>query len=195
MKYMEEVMQKLKTGSVRDTTAKNYRAVWQIFNKFLIHLDKRPKSWEDRTALFCTHLINKGTQSQMVKSVHVSAIKGILKGVDYQWQEGGVLLSTLIKSCQLQNDHVRCRFPIGKALLELILFELERLFDTQVYLRIMYQAIFCLGYYGLMRVGELAQGDHPVKAKEHSCGQEQKQDSYNTLQLKNSHQGETTHKK
>ena len=29
----------------------------------------------------------------------------------------------------------------------------------------MYQAIFCLGYYELMRVGELAQGDHPVKAK------------------------------
>ena len=50
----------------------------------------------------------------------------------------------------------------------MILFEIKRKWDTsnnpQPYLVILYQAIFCLGYYGMLRVGELAMSNHSVKA-------------------------------
>ena len=142
-------MNSLRTSTVRESTLKNYRTVWHSFNKFLIRLDKRPRLWEDRTALFCTYLIDKGSQSQTVKS-YISAIKIVLASTGYNWQEGGVLLSSLTKSCKLRNDQVHCHLPIGKALLEMILFEITHLFDSQVYLTILYQVILCLGYYGLM---------------------------------------------
>ena len=38
------------------------------------------------------------------------------------------------------------------------------MYFDQPYLMILYQAMFALMYYGLFRVGELAMGDHPVKA-------------------------------
>ena len=62
------------------------------------------------------------------------------------------------------NDRVLIRLPIGKGLLEMILFELQCILDGQWYLLIMYRALFALVYYGLFRVGELAKGTHPVKA-------------------------------
>ena len=46
----------------------------------------------------------------------------------------------------------------------MLLFELERLYHDQCYLQTMYKALFCMVYYGLMRIGELAQGPHAVKA-------------------------------
>ena len=81
-----------------------------------------------------------------------------------------MLLDSLIRACKLQNDVLKCRLPIQKGLLELILFELKRIFPQQLYLRMMYEAMFCLAYYGLLRVGELTQGEHPVKAKDIHMG-------------------------
>ena len=40
----------------------------------------------------------------------------------------------------------------------------------QPYLLVLYEAIFCLAYYGLMRIGELTEGDHPIKAKDIHIG-------------------------
>ena len=68
------------------------------------------------------------------------------------------------------NDVVKTQLPIQKGLLELILFELEKMFDSQPYLETLYKAIFSLGYYGLMHVGELTQGSHVVKAKDVHIG-------------------------
>ena len=53
----------------------------------------------------------------------------------------------------------------------MILFELECFFIAQQYLEILYKTIFCLGYYGLMRVGELAESNHVVKACNIHIGQ------------------------
>ena len=53
----------------------------------------------------------------------------------------------------------------------MILFEICRIYDQQPYLSLMYRAIFTLGYYGLMRIGELMEGDHPVKACNFHIGQ------------------------
>ena len=160
---MRNIIEKLKCKRVRDTTTRNYQSVWHQFNMFLIRLDSMPKDWEDRTALFCAYLIEKGMQSSTVKS-YVSAIKALLKDENYKWTEGQVLLSTLTRACKLRNDKIRCRLPIHKQLFEVILFELNRLFHNQEFLCRLYKAIFSLAFYGMMRIGELTQGDHPIKA-------------------------------
>ena len=137
-------------------------------NKFILNLDSNIiASWEQKTALFGAYLVDNGVQSSTLKS-YFSAIKHILKLDGYQWDDNKVLLSALVKSCKLENDTVKTRLPIQKGLLEMLLFEIERKWGSynnqQPYLVIMYQAIFSLAYYGMLRVGELSQGMHTVKA-------------------------------
>ena len=122
-----------------------------------------PKSWEEHTSLFCAYLVDKGTQSQTVKS-YVSAIKAILIDDNYPWCDNKILLNTITKACRLKNDVLYCRMPITQKLLEIIIFELKRILKDQQYLLILYRSLFLLAYYGLMRVGELALGPHSVKA-------------------------------
>ena len=140
-------------------------SIWRHFNSFLIKLDRKPEDWEQRTALFCAYLIDKGNKSTTLKS-YVSAIKMILREDGYQWEDNKILLSSLTRACKLENDTVKCRFPIQRKLLELILFENQRLHSNQLYLQVLYEAILLLAYYGLMRIGELTQGDHPIKARD-----------------------------
>ena len=78
--------------------------------------------------------------------------------------ENRMLLSSLTHACKLVNDTVKTRLPIGIGLLEVILFELDRMFSTQPYLLSLYQTIISLGYYGLFRVGELTDSPHVIKA-------------------------------
>ena len=124
-------------------------------------------SWEEKTALFGAYLVDNGVQSATLKS-YFSAIKHILKIDGYSWDDNKVLLSALVKSCKLENDLVKTRLPIQKGLLEVLLFEINRKWTSgnnqQPYLVIMYQAIFCLAYYGMLRVGELSMGTHTIKA-------------------------------
>ena len=106
-----------------------------------------------------------GVQSSTLKS-YFSAIKHVLKQDGYMWNDNKVLLSSLVRGCKLENDRVKIRLPIQKGLFEMLLFEMERYFGTnrQFYLKLMYKAIFCLAYYGMLRVGELTLGRHTVKA-------------------------------
>ena len=59
---------------------------------------------------------------------------------------------------------VKNRFAIGYQLLKLILFEVQRSFGTQNDLQLLYKTIFLLGYYGMMRIGELTASPHVLKA-------------------------------
>ena len=105
-------------------------------------------------------------QSSTLKS-YFSAIKHVLKLDGYQWDDTKVLLSSLVRSCRLENDKVKTRLPIQKGLLEMILFEVDRHYDytlSQPYLAVLYKAVFSLAYYGMLRVGEIAQGSHTIKA-------------------------------
>ena len=135
----------------------------------MIRLDHKPPSWEEKTYLFIADLVDRGLQSQSVKT-YVSAIKRVLTNDDYQWNDNKVLLGSLVKATRLINDRVKTRLPIQHGLLELILFETQRVFKkkNQFYLELLYKAIFALGYYGLMRAGELLItniDEHTVKAK------------------------------
>ena len=142
--------------------------MWRHLNKFIINLDSKENLiWEEKTALFGAYLVDSGVQSSTLKS-YFSAIKHVLKLDGYAWDDNKVLLSALIRGCKLENDKVKTRLPIQKRLLELLLFEVKRMYNgtgtQQPYLASLYQAIFALAYYGMLRVGELAQGAHTVKA-------------------------------
>ena len=116
--------------------------------------------------MFGAYLVDNGIQSSTLKS-YFSAIKHTLKLDGYQWDDNKVLLSSLVRSCRLENDTVKTRLPIQKGLLEMILFEIDRFYinkKNQPYLAVLFKAIFCLGYYGMLRVGELSYSDHSIKA-------------------------------
>ena len=166
---VENILDKLINQQNRASTAKNYFSVWRQFNKFLIKLDVMPKLWEDRTSLFMAYLIDKGMQSSTIKS-YVSAIKRTLINDKYKWKDELILLTSLTKACKLVNDRVRTRLPIYCSLLEMILFEIGRIYGEQPYLQCMYKALFALGYYGLLRVGELTSSPHTIKARDVHLG-------------------------
>ena len=112
-----------------------------------------------------THLVNEGRKSTTVRSYY-SALKAVLSDVNVNLNENQILLGTITRACKLSNDVITARFPIQIQLLEIILFEIGRQFDQQQYLKITYQALFALAYYGLFRIGKLTQSSHAVKAKD-----------------------------
>ena len=84
----------------------------------------------------------------------------------YDWKDDRILLSSLMRACRLRNDRVLARLPIHLRLLDLLIFEVKRMFRLQPFLSVLYQTLLMFGYYGLMHVGELTQGDHVVLAKD-----------------------------
>ena len=64
----------------------------------------------------------------------------------------------------MKNDCLKIRLPIQKGLLELILFKIQRKYKTQPYLEAMYISAYLLQYYGLLRIGEIAQSPHSIRA-------------------------------
>ena len=111
------------------------------------------------------HLIELGRQSSTIK-LYISAIKCILKQDKYAWDDGKACLVSLTKACKLQNDQFKTRLPITLGLLEVILFEINRVFSSQYYMCTLYKAMFALSYYSLFHVGELVLGPHQIKAKD-----------------------------
>ena len=95
----------------RTSTNINYLAIWRNFNNFVIKLDQKPPSWEERASLFGAYLVEKGVQSGTIKS-YFSAIKCILVDEGYLWNHNKIMLNTLVHACQLINNTVRTRLPI-----------------------------------------------------------------------------------
>ena len=155
---MKRILENLKANQNRESTKKNYLAIWRQFNKFLTKLHPKPKFWEDRIKLYFAYLVDNGIKSTTLRC-YLSALKNILKTDGYQWDDGKMLLSTIVRACKIQNNVVKAHFPIHRAFLEQILFEVERIYKTsQPYLNCLFKAIFCMGYYGLMRIGEVVNG-------------------------------------
>ena len=98
--------------------------------------------------------------------LYVSAIKAVLGDVGVILQEDKCLLTSLMRACRLKNNTIQCKLPIKKDLYAAIVNKCEDLLETghQFYLSCLYKAIFTAGYYGMMRIGEITSGDHPVKA-------------------------------
>ena len=162
---MQNVIEGMKMKSQQPTTITNYHSIWKSFNEFIIRLDEIPDTWEERLTYYVAYCVLKGMQSSTVKS-YISAIKFILAADGHDWKIDKALLTTLTRTCKLENDVFKVRFPIKKGLLNLLLLEIERKLAAQPYLEILYKTIFCLAYYGMMRIGELAKGSHTVLAKD-----------------------------
>ena len=111
-------------------------------------MDVKPGLWENRVSLFGAYLVEKGVQSSTLRS-YVSGIKRTLIDDGYDWADKKILLTTLTWACKVINDRVKTRLPIRRNLLEILVFELERLLDEQPYLEMLYKALFLLSYYGL----------------------------------------------
>ena len=169
---MECMVDKLKMQKHRNSTKNNCHSIWKQFNEFFIHLDLKPDTWEEHLELFVAYLVNSNKKSTTVKS-YISAIKAVLIADNVYLQENRYLLSVMTKACRYRNDHVRTRLPIKCELLNLILQETAVYLDGELgqhYLACLYKALFVSGYYGLLRVGEMTSGLHPVFATDVSIG-------------------------
>ena len=163
---LRRILVELNNKKHRNSTLNNYHSIWRNFNQFLIQLDVRPSTWEERVALYGAYLVKKGIKSTTIKS-YFSVIKSVLVTDGYPWTDQKMLLNTLVKSSRIINDRVVTRLPIQIGLLELLIFELERILQHQPYLKLLYSTIFCIAYYGMFRIGELTKSsydDHVVKA-------------------------------
>ena len=160
---MQQIVDRLKTEGIKSSTKRSYYSAWKSFNQFFIRLDEKPDTWEDRLILFIGYLIQDNKQSQTIRC-YVSAIKKVLRDDDIILNENKMLISSLTKACKIKNDRVRTRLPIQKGMLRIIIQNTRDFFETlhQQYLADLYQAMFSTAYFGLLRVGEIASGSHPI---------------------------------
>ena len=161
-----EIVNKLRMEKSRESTRNLYYGVWKNFNKFIIRLDKKPKSWEDRIILYTGFLVQNKRKSTTIRT-YLSAIRSVRKDDGVTINEDRFLLNSLTRVCRLVNDRVRTRLPIQRGVLNVLLDEIATCFekDNQLYLAALYRALFSPAYFGLFRVSELA-GQHAVKAKD-----------------------------
>ena len=164
---MEQIVEKLKQGRVRNSTKVLYHKVWKNFNEFFIKLDRKPTSWEDRLVLFVGYLADNKRSSQTIKS-YISAIRNVLADDGITLNVNKFLLTSMTRACKLHNDRVRTRLPIQKHVLNILLRYTKAFFEEtgQLYLLSLYQALFSTAYYGLLRVGELTASSHTIKARD-----------------------------
>ena len=171
---MEGIIERLKNDRNRASTKTNYYSVWQSFNEFFIKLDRKPDSWEERLNLFVAYLVETKKKSTTIRS-YISAIKAVLQEDGEQISENRFLLNSLTRACRLKNDRVRTRLPIKRSLLNLIISNVDNIFNSpQPYLTCLYKALFMTAYYGLFRVGELTSSPHVLKAKDVHIGRNKK---------------------
>ena len=155
--YFRDLMEKLKTKQYKDSTEKMYYSTWKTF-------DKKPTNWEDRLNLWVTYLIACEKPPTTVSS-YISAVKAVLKFENIVVGNNSYILSSLLKACKIKNNNVTMRLPIQRYLLELMLEKIENYFldRSEVYLATLYVAILSVGYHGLLRIGELSTGTHPIQ--------------------------------
>ena len=170
---MMDVVNTMRNYRHRDTTKKNYQAIWRTFLKFIFRLDEVPESWEDKLILFIGYLLKNKRQSATIRS-YILAIKAILLSDGVKLSEDKYLVSSLTKACKMKNDQVMIREPIRINLLNKILDQVTKLYSRQPYLRRLYRALFSTAYFGMFRVGEVTKGAHPILAKDVDIGTNKK---------------------
>ena len=162
---IQDVIKSMKLKRHRDSTKKNYYAIWKIFSKFFLRLDNKPIEWEDRIILFVGYLIIKKKKSSTIRS-YVSTIKSVLIDEGKQVSEDKVLLAALTKVCKLNFDVAHNKLPVKKGMIHMLLSTVEKLYHDQLYLKILYKAMIVTAYYRLFRIGEITAGPHVIKTKD-----------------------------
>lgn len=159
------ILRLIKQHQIRDTTKQKYYQAWIKPNKFLLKFKSLPDSWEEKLVLYATHLADTGKRKNTISS-YISGIRHILRMDGVELNSTSVEIAAITRACKLTEEAVIIRLPIHKRLLVVLLDQLNLTFADQPYLRVLYRAMFTAGYYGLLRVGEMCTGDHPVLAKD-----------------------------
>lgn len=171
VEFIKLVAEGYVSKDIRKSTLNKYVEEWRTFNRFLLDgIDKIPNTWEDRLVVYVTYLVDTGKQSATIKS-YISAIKKMMSFENIQYDDTQAKLKALIKCAKLQNDKVKMRFPINRRMLHAILDKIDEFYlgRGQPYLASLYRAMCALGYHALLRVGEMAKGEHPVLVKDVSA--------------------------
>ena len=64
------------------------------------------------------------------------------------------------------NDTIRTRLPVQRDMIAGILRKVNVIFDSQPYLNVLYCALFTTAYFGLLRIGEVTESMHVIKARD-----------------------------
>ena len=153
-------------------------------------MDTKPNSWEDKLTLFVGYLISKRRKASTINS-YISAIKSVLLEDGVTLNEDKFLLTSLTQACRYHNNSVRTRLPISKGILGIIVRQTEQYFinASQAYLATMYKALFTTSYFGLLRVGEVTTGEHPITGRDIHIAKKQKESKIHIEIFKNPLEG------
>ena len=160
---LSNIIEELKTQSCRSSTMRSYYNIWRSFNRFFVWLDKKPHTWEERLVLYVGFLIQNEKKSTTVNS-YISAIKTVLISHGIKISEDRSLFNALTKACKLKNDSISLKLLVHKEIIRAIIQKLDQYFAHQPYLNITYKALFSCAYYGLLRIGEVSESPHVIKA-------------------------------
>ena len=123
-------------------------------------------SWEERLALFITHLIMTGSPEPTWRT-YGSAIKSVLADDGVELDMEKCHLATLIKVCKLlPKKWSSTRLPLQRGMVWILMNNLDEFYcyeKNQPYLALLFKVIVLTGYYGLFRVGEITESPHSIK--------------------------------
>lgn len=155
----------LNDGGKKKSTKRAYRTAYLSFTKFMLSLDNMPQLLDDQLAVYVAYRVELGDFSNTIES-YLSGIKYMLGQDGIEINTRTARLRSLIKACKYKNDRVIHRQPISESLLVKLIKQLDEIFSTQPYLKQLYRCMLVMGFYGMLRVGEMASGDHPVLARD-----------------------------
>lgn len=155
----------LNDAGLKRNTKRAYRTAYLSFTRFNLSLDDMPERLDDQLAVYVASRVEKGDHSNTIQS-YLSGIKFMLGKDGVEINTRTARLRALIKACKYKNDKVIHRMPISEHLLVKLIRQIDLMFDSQPYLSKLYRCMLVLGFYGMLRVGEMASGDHPVLARD-----------------------------
>lgn len=155
----------LNDGGLKRTTKRAYRTAYLSFTQFNLSLDDMPERLDDQLAVYVAGRVQKGDTSATIKS-YLSGIKYMLAKDGIEINTRTARLRALIKACKYKNDRVIHRMPISEHLLVKLVKQYEVIFGGQPYLKKLYTCMLVMGFYGMLRVGEMASGEHPILARD-----------------------------
>lgn len=192
IEFFNSILESINQSALKPKTKKLYHTVWVSFNQFLLKFNRLPRSWEEKILLFVTHLADSGKKPSTIKS-YVSAIKNKLKTDGTEIDDQRVELTAIIRAVKLKDNRIFVRLPINKRILAVILDQADVFFGNQVYLKRLYKAMLILGYFALLRVGEITSGDYPIKARDVRIGRNRPKLVLTIRESKTSSLGQTPH--
>lgn len=156
----------IKNFRLQKSTQKSYKKTWDRFNRFISRFDIIPPKWEDRIIVWATHLADNRKKSATIRS-YISAVRYCLSLDGIVVPHSNCELAAIVQAARRENDTLYIRLPIQRQLMKLILNFIRQHYSKargQRYQALWLMAAFSLAYHGMMRISELTDGPHNLKA-------------------------------